>query len=32
MPTMRVIQVASKGGPFELVERELQYPAALKSG
>lgn len=27
MPTMRVIQVAHKGGPFELVERELPQPA-----
>jgi len=26
MPKMRVIQVASKGGPFELVERELPRP------
>jgi D-arabinose 1-dehydrogenase-like Zn-dependent alcohol dehydrogenase len=26
MPKMRVIQVAKKGGPFELVERELPQP------
>ncbi len=26
MPTMRAIQVAAKGGPFELVERELPVP------
>ncbi len=26
MPTMRVIQVANKGGPFELAERELPQP------
>lgn len=26
MATMRVIQVATKGGPFELVERELPQP------
>ena len=26
MPTMRVIQVAKKGGPFELVNRELPQP------
>jgi D-arabinose 1-dehydrogenase-like Zn-dependent alcohol dehydrogenase len=26
MPKMRVIQVAKKGGPFELVERELPEP------
>lgn len=26
MPTMRAVQVARKGGPFELVERELPEP------
>ena len=26
MPTMRAVQVATKGGPFELVERELPQP------
>ncbi|CAH2602870.1 Alcohol dehydrogenase catalytic domain-containing protein [Rhodovastum atsumiense] len=26
MPRMRVVQVATKGGPFELVERELPEP------
>ncbi len=26
MPTMRVMQVATRGGPFELVERELPQP------
>jgi D-arabinose 1-dehydrogenase-like Zn-dependent alcohol dehydrogenase len=26
MPKMRVIQIAKKGGPFELVERELPQP------
>jgi D-arabinose 1-dehydrogenase-like Zn-dependent alcohol dehydrogenase len=28
MPTMRVVQIANKGGPFELVERELPQPGA----
>jgi D-arabinose 1-dehydrogenase-like Zn-dependent alcohol dehydrogenase len=28
MATMRVIQIANKGGPFELVERELPQPRA----
>src|SRR5512132_4331236 len=26
MPKIRVVQVAKKGGPFELVERELPQP------
>jgi alcohol dehydrogenase/propanol-preferring alcohol dehydrogenase len=26
MPKMRVVQVAKKGGPFELLERELPGP------
>jgi D-arabinose 1-dehydrogenase-like Zn-dependent alcohol dehydrogenase len=26
MPTMRVMQIAAKGGPFEWVERELPQP------
>jgi D-arabinose 1-dehydrogenase-like Zn-dependent alcohol dehydrogenase len=26
MPKVRAVQVAKKGGPFELVERELPQP------
>ena len=28
MPKMRVVQVGNKGGPFELVERELPQPGS----
>jgi hypothetical protein len=30
MPKMRAVQVAKKGAPFELVERELRAPAGAK--